>query len=60
MMGVIDIEEGIRVIARVSGSVEGAWTVNAPVSLQAGVLSKTPEGEEVVGPMFQIVPNEVA
>ena len=60
MMGVIDLAEGIRVIGRVVPDNDGAWSKDAAVVLQAGVLGTNPAGEDVVGPMFRIVSREAS
>lgn len=54
MMGVIDLDEGLRVIARVLADPNAGWRKDSIVALEAGPLSRGQDGSEVVGPVFRV------
>jgi uncharacterized OB-fold protein len=59
-MGVIDTEEGVRIIGRLVMKVDADWQKDTPVVLEAGPLGVNEDGAEVIGPMFRVVMERVA
>lgn len=53
LMGVVDLDEGIRVIARVLPH-PSVSLKDAVVSLEAGVLGVNEQGAEVIGPIYRV------
>jgi uncharacterized OB-fold protein len=53
LMGVIDLDEGLRVIARVLAE-SATPPKDAVVSLEAGVLAVNEQGAEIVGPIYRV------
>ena len=53
LMGVIDLDEGLRVIARVLAD-SATPPKDAVVSLEAGVLGVNEQGAEIVGPVYRV------
>lgn len=53
LMGVVDLDEGIRVIARVVTNAEVPLK-DARVSLEAGALGINEQGTEIIGPVYRV------
>lgn len=53
LMGVVDLEEGLRMIARVLAS-PAVPLKDATVVLEAGALGVNEEGTEIIGPVYRV------